>query len=125
MSQGDRGAQNLHPKSLWLRAMAHPSPPARAQLARLLSAAVLRVASLLLSTCARDVTAPPAPTELAFIQQPGNVMAGHQISPAVKLRAEDAHRNQVARFTGDATVALVDNPDGAALSGTTTVAAAY
>src|SRR5207302_1540546 len=71
----------------------------------------------------RDVTAPPAPTELAFIQQPGNVMAGHQISPAVKLRAEDAHGNKVARFTGNVTVALVNNPGGATLSGTTTVAA--
>src|SRR5436190_1238253 len=103
--------------------MAHPSTLARAKLARLLSAAVLPVASLLLSTCARDVTAPPAPTELAFIQQPGNVMAGHQISPAVKLRAEDAHGNKVARFTGNVTVALVNNPGGATLSGTTTVAA--
>src|SRR6059058_3409609 len=103
--------------------MVHPSTLARAKLARLLSAAVLAVASLLLSTCARDVTAPPAPTELAFIQQPGNVMAGHQISPAVKLRAEDAHGNKVARFTGNVTVALVNNPGGATLSGTTTVAA--
>src|SRR5216117_1072018 len=103
--------------------MAHPSTLARAKLARLLSAAVLPVASLLLSTCARDVTAPPAPTELAFIQQPGNVMAGHQISPAVKLRAEDAHGNKVARFTGNVTVALGNNPGGATLSGTTTVAA--
>src|SRR3989441_776263 len=103
--------------------MAHPSTLARAQLARLLSAAVLPVASLLLSTCARDVTAPPAPTELAFIQQPGNVMAGHQISPAVKVRAEDAHGNKVARFMGNVTLALVNNPGGATLSGTTTVAA--
>src|SRR5438046_1850652 len=103
--------------------MAHPSTLARAKLARLLSAAVLPVASLLLSTCARDVTAPPAPTELAFIQQPGNVMAGHQISPAVKLRAEDAHGNKVASFRGNVTVALANNPAGATLSGTTTVAA--
>src|SRR2546429_1915404 len=50
-------------------------------------------------------------------------MAGHQISPAVKLRAEDAHGNKVARFTGNVTVALVNNPGGATLSGTTTVAA--
>src|SRR5437773_555636 len=103
--------------------MAHPSTPAGAIAARLFRAAVLSVASLWPSTCARDVTAPPAPTELAFIQQPGNVMAGHQISPAVKLRAEDAHGNKVARFTGNVTVALVNNPGGATLSGTTTVAA--
>src|SRR3989454_576530 len=103
--------------------MAHPSTLARAIAVRLFRAAVLSVASLLLSTCARDVTAPPAPTELAFIQQPGNVMAGHQISPGVKVRAEDAHGNKVARFMGNVTVALVNNPGGATLSGTTTVAA--
>src|SRR5438034_7804074 len=67
--------------------MAHPSTLARAKLARLLSAAVLPVASLLLSTCARDVTAPPAPTELAFIQQPGNVMAGHQDRKSTRLNS--------------------------------------
>src|SRR5256884_515073 len=50
-------------------------------------------------------------------------MAGHQISPAVKLRAEDAHGNKVARFTGNVTVALGNNPGGATLSGTTTVVA--
>src|SRR2546426_604082 len=103
--------------------MAHPSTLARAIAVRLFRAAVLSVASLLLSTCARDVTAPPAPTELAFIQQPGTVMAGPQISPGGKVRAEGAHGNQVASFTGNVTVALVNNPGGATLSGTTTVAA--
>src|SRR5207248_3104863 len=46
-----------------------------------------------------------------------------QISPAVKLRAEDGHGNKVARTTGNVTVALGNNPGGATLSGTTTVAA--
>src|SRR5438132_12280365 len=50
-------------------------------------------------------------------------MAGHQISPAVRLRAEEAHGNKVARFTGNVAVALGNNPGGATLSGTTTVAA--
>src|SRR5207245_3402342 len=67
-------------------AMAHPSTPARTIAARLFRAAVLSVASLLLSTCARDVTAPPAPTELAFLQQPENLLAGHQFSQTVKVR---------------------------------------
>src|SRR5881396_1204542 len=66
--------------------MAHPSTPAGAIAARLFRAAVLSVASLLLSTCARDVTAPPAPTQLAFLQQPENLLAGHQFSQAVKVR---------------------------------------
>src|SRR5256885_15573542 len=81
--------------------MAHPSTLARAQLARLLSAAVLPVASLLLSTCARDVTAPPAPTELAFIQQPGNVMAGHQIIPAEEVWASGGLWNKKAKVIRD------------------------
>src|SRR2546425_1228942 len=103
--------------------MAHPSTPARAIAARLFRAAVLSVASLLLSTCARDVTAPPAPTQLAFLQQPENLLAGHQFSQTVKVRADDAHGNKVASFTGNVTVALANNPGGATLSGTTTVAA--
>src|SRR5437870_2371931 len=103
--------------------MAHPSTPARAIAARLFRAAVLSVASLLLSTCARDVTAPPAPTQLAFLQQPENLLAGHQFSQTVKVRADDAHGNKVASFRGNVTVALANNPGGATLSGTTTVAA--
>src|SRR5436190_1437508 len=103
--------------------MAHPSTPARAIAARLFRAAVLSVASLLLSTCAREVTAPPAPTQLAFLQQPENLLAGHRFTQAVKVRAEDAHGNQVASFTGNVTVALANNPGGSTLGGTTTVAA--
>src|SRR5437879_9182991 len=72
--------------------MAHPSTPAGAIAARLFRAAVLSVASLLLSTCARDVTAPPAPTQLAFLQQPENLLAGHQFSQGGKVRADEAPR---------------------------------
>jgi len=94
--------------------MAHP---------RTLSAAVLPAALLLLTTCGHDVTAPPAPTQLAFLQQPANLVAGHRFTQAVKVRAEDAHGNQVASFTGNVTVALANNPGGSTLGGTTTVAA--
>src|SRR5947199_88168 len=93
--------------------MAHP---------RTLSAAVLPAALLLLTTCGHDVTAPPAPTQLAFLQQPADLVAGHRFTQAVKVRAEDAHGNQVASFTGNVTVALANNPGGSTL-GTTTVAA--
>src|SRR2546422_5343378 len=41
------------------------------------------------SDLARDVTAPPAPTQLAFLQQPENLLAGHQFSQAVKVRSEE------------------------------------
>src|SRR6266699_2937127 len=104
--------------------MAHRSTPARTLAARLFRAAVLSVASLLLSTCARDVTAPPAPTQLAFLQQPENLLAGHQFSQTVKVRADDAHGNMVASFTGNVTVAFGGTSgEGSTLGGTTTVAA--
>src|SRR5207249_3549630 len=94
--------------------MAHP---------RTLSAAVLPAALLLLTTCGHDVTAPPAPTQLVFIAQPRNIVAGHEFSQAVQVQAEDAHGNQVASFVGNVTVALASNPGGSTLSGTTTVGA--
>src|SRR5882724_12432428 len=103
--------------------MAHLSTLSRAILARLLSAGVLPAASLLLSTCAHDVTAPPVPTQLDFAVQPAGIVAGHQIRPAVTVRADDAHGNLVPNFTGSVTVVLGNNPGGSALGGTTTVAA--
>src|SRR2546423_5834941 len=50
-------------------------------------------------------------------------MAGHQISPAVKVRALDALGNPVPSFTGSVRIAAGNNPGGATLSGTTPVAA--
>src|SRR2546422_337946 len=94
--------------------MAHP---------RTLSAAVLPAALLLLTTCGHDVTAPPAPTQLVFIAQPRNIVAGHEFSQAVQVQAEDAHGNKVGGFIGSVTVALASNPGGSTLSGTTTVGA--
>src|SRR5216117_3177488 len=94
--------------------MAHP---------RTFSAAVLPAALLLLTTCGHDVTAPPAPTQLVFIAQPRNIVAGHEFSQAVQVQAEDAHGNKVASFVGNVTVALASNPGGSTLSGTTTVGA--
>src|SRR5216117_359442 len=94
--------------------MAHP---------RTISAAVLPAALLLLTTCGHDVTAPPEPTQLVFIAQPQNIMAGHEFSQAVQVQAEDAHGNKVASFVGNVTVALASNPGGSTLSGTTTVGA--
>src|SRR5881396_2490121 len=94
--------------------MAHP---------RTFSAAVLPAALLLLTTCGHDVTAPPAPTQLVFIAQPRNIVAGHEFSQAVQVQAEDAHGNQVVSFVGNVSVALASNPGGSTLSGTTTVGA--
>src|SRR5438552_2542867 len=69
-----------------------------------------------------NVTAGTA-TRLAFGTEPGTTIAGHQISPAVKVRALDALGNLVPTFTGNVSIALGNNPGGGALSGTTPVAA--
>src|SRR5258708_17012353 len=90
---------------------------------RTLSAAVLPAAVLLLTTCGHDVTAPPVPTQLVFITQPENLVAGHRFSQSVQVQAEDAHGNKVGGFIGSVTVALGSNPGGSTLSGTTTVGA--
>ena len=69
-----------------------------------------------------NVTAGTA-TQLAFGTQPSTAVAGHQISPAVKVRALDALGNLVPGFTGSVSIALASNPGGATLSGTTPVVA--
>src|SRR3989454_4682277 len=74
------------------------------------------------TSTAFDIT-PGTATQLAFIVQPSNTVAGAAISPAVQVTALDAAGNPVPSFTGDVTVALGANPGGSALSGTTTVTA--
>ncbi|HYL20157.1 MAG TPA: hypothetical protein VEU74_00235, partial [Gemmatimonadales bacterium] len=81
-------------------------------------------AALSLATCVRDTTGPTVQaTQLDFIAPPGTLVAGHQFSPAVKVRAEDAAGNKATTFSGSVTIALKRNPGGATLSGTTTVTA--
>src|SRR5439155_129913 len=62
-------------------------------------------------------------TQLVFGVQPTTTAAGHQIAPAVKIRAFDAFGNFATGFTGNVSVALGSNPGGGTLSGTTSVAA--
>src|SRR5207244_7401037 len=58
-----------------------------------------------------------------YSPEPSPTVAGHQISPAVKVRAVDALGNLVSGFTGSVSVALGSDPGGSTLSGTTPVAA--
>src|SRR5438045_2029526 len=74
------------------------------------------------TTTTFDIT-PATATQLAFIVQPSNTVAGAAISPAVQVTALDPAGNPVPSFTGSVTVALGTNPGGSTLSGTTTVAA--
>src|SRR5207302_271687 len=74
------------------------------------------------TSTAFDIT-PGTATQLAFIVQPSNTVAGAAINPAVQVTALDPAGNPVPGFTGSVTVALGTNPGGATLGGTTTVAA--
>ena len=82
------------------------------------------VAAVSLATCVRDTTGPTTTaSQLVFLPQPGTLVAGHQFSPVVKVRAEDAAGSTATGFGASVTIALKHNPGGATLAGTTTVTA--
>ena len=62
-----------------------------------------------------------AATQLAFIQQPTNAVAGAAITPAVTVQVQDANGNAVTTSTASITVAIGTNPGGGTLSGTKTL----
>jgi uncharacterized protein YjdB len=62
---------------------------------------------------------PGAPASVSFTVQPGDVVAGFPISPAVQVEVRDAQGNLVD-VPATVVVSLATNPGGAALSGTTT-----
>jgi len=76
----------------------------------------------LATSAAFDVT-PGTATQLLFTVQPTTSVAGQPITPAVQVTALDPAGNPVPGFTGTVTVAFGNNPGGAALAGTTSVAA--
>lgn len=63
-----------------------------------------------------------APHHLAFTVQPGNTNVNSAITPAVEVEIRDAS-NLLVDSSANVTIALGNNPAGATLSGTTTVAA--
>ncbi len=60
---------------------------------------------------------------LAFFVQPSDAVAGTAIAPAVQVEVEDAIGNRVTSSTASVTIAILDNPNGGALSGTIAVSA--
>ena len=60
---------------------------------------------------------------VAFFVQPAGAAAGATITPAVQVEIQDAAGNRVTGATNSVTVAIADNPNGGALSGTKTLAA--
>ncbi|HXV91427.1 MAG TPA: hypothetical protein VD707_08660 [Gemmatimonadales bacterium] len=67
---------------------------------------------------------PGAPTRLGFTVQPTTTPANGNISPSVRVAAQDAFGNTSTGFVSNVTVAILNNPAGGVLSGTTTVGAA-
>jgi len=69
-----------------------------------------------------NITAGTA-SQLVITVQPSNVVAGAVIAPAVQVALQDNQGNLVSTATNVVAVALGSNPGGAALSGSTSVAA--
>jgi hypothetical protein len=63
-------------------------------------------------------------TQLRFTVQPVSTTAGATITPALRVAAQDDFGNTVTSFTGTVAITIGNNPAGAPLSGTTTLAAA-
>jgi hypothetical protein len=67
---------------------------------------------------------PATAAQLAFGQQPANVVTGKSISPVVTVKLLDAYNNLVTTDNTDqVTLAIGNNPSSGALSGTTTITA--
>jgi len=66
---------------------------------------------------------PGAATHLVFGTEPSTTVADNAISPAVKVRALDAFGNLATGYSGAVVIVLGNNPGGATLSGTKSVAA--
>jgi hypothetical protein len=85
--------------------------------------AAFQVSAPGLTTVPCNQSAFGAATQLVFLTQPSSTFAGNVIAPPVVVEARDAQGTPVPTFTGDVSVALGNNPGGATLTGTTTVAA--
>jgi parallel beta-helix repeat protein len=60
-------------------------------------------------------------TQLDFSTQPGGALAGAVLSPQPVVTVKDADGNTATTFNGPVSIALLANPSGGALNGTTTV----
>ena len=79
------------------------------------------LASLVLATCVKEPTGPPA-TYITFRTQPTHSTAG-AIMGLVAVAARDADGKIATSFRGEVTLAIATNPAGGTLTGTTTVTA--
>ena len=77
---------------------------------------------LVVLVCCEQPSGPRA-AKLTFVAQPGDAIVKGSINPAVRVAVQDEQGRTIPSFTGTVTVTLGLNPGGAALSGTTSVAA--
>ncbi len=70
-----------------------------------------------------QVTVASPSTQVAFVVQPSNVVAGRTMSPPVQVEILDAQGSRVTTSTASVTIALGQAPGGAVLDGILTVAA--
>jgi hypothetical protein len=62
-------------------------------------------------------------SKLVFTVQPSNTRAGATITPAIEVAAQDNYGNTDTSYTGNISMAILNNPGSGTLSGTTPVAA--
>ncbi|KPJ58692.1 MAG: hypothetical protein AMJ46_13775, partial [Latescibacteria bacterium DG_63] len=60
-------------------------------------------------------------TKLVFTIQPSDTVAGYTITPPIKVEAQDNLGNKAPNYSTDISIAILTNPGGGTLSGTTTV----
>ncbi len=86
---------------------------------------VVAAAALGCGTDAGDGPSAPdrAPTKLTFLVQPSRTEGTVRMAPAPQIAIQDASGSTIAAANGEVTIALAENPNGAMLTGTTTVSA--
>ncbi len=79
-------------------------------------------AALPVATSAAFNVTPGVPATLTFVTEPSSIVAGATILPAVQVEVRDAQGNLVTSPETPVTLSLAENPGGATLGGTTTIA---
>ena len=77
--------------------------------------------TLVSATSATFAVTPGTPTGLDFIAEPSSVQMGNAIAPPVRVAIVDSYGNTVTGASGIVDIAILSDPGGGTLSGTTSV----
>lgn len=88
-----------------------------------LKVASATIAGVVVTQTDTITVAPGAAAALTFAAQPSNTVAGAMVTPAVQVEIQDAFGNRETTATNSVSVAILDNPSGGVLSGTTVLSA--